>query len=85
MDMTKKMMILNLISDNKAILFGKFDNNITFDMKIKKWKEIVQELQVQGIYDKDWKYLRDTTWQNWRKRTIVSSKFKFLIPPSYPC
>lgn len=72
MDTTRKMTILKLIADGKSVLFGKFDNKLTFEMKVNKWKEIAQRLNEMGLYDKDWKYLRDTTWQNWRKRTIVS-------------
>ncbi|XP_063361666.1 uncharacterized protein LOC134650664 [Cydia amplana] len=70
MDIARKITILNMISDSKSVLFGKFDNKLTFEMKVNKWKEIAQRLNEMGVYDKDWKYLRDTTWQNWRKRTI---------------
>lgn len=66
------MTILKFIADGKSVLFGKFDNKLPSEMKINKWKEIAQRLNEMGLYDKDWKYLRDTTWHNWRKRTIVS-------------
>jgi hypothetical protein len=67
-----KITILKLINDNKEILFGKFSSSLTHEIKTKKWMEITEKAKAIGIYEKDWKYLRDTTWQNWRKRTIVS-------------
>lgn len=67
-----KITILNLIKEKKDILFGKFSSSLTHDIKTKTWIDINEKIKAVGIFNKDWKYLRDTTWQNWRKRTIVS-------------
>jgi hypothetical protein len=72
MDNNNKITILSLVYENKEVLFGRFSEKLTHDMKINKWKEIAEQLKSLGIFSKDWKYLRDTTWQNFRKRTIVS-------------
>lgn len=74
----EKITILNLIRDNKDVLFGKFTNVLTHEVKVEKWKDIAEKVKASGIYSKDWKYLRDTTWQNWRKRTIVSTNMKII-------
>ncbi|XP_073958271.1 uncharacterized protein [Choristoneura fumiferana] len=70
MDLNNKLTILNLIYDNKEILFGKFSNTLNHEIKVQKWKEITDQLTEINIFEKDWKYLRDTTWQNWRKRSL---------------
>ncbi|XP_047986608.1 uncharacterized protein LOC125226616 [Leguminivora glycinivorella] len=70
MEINNKITILSLIYENKDTLFGRFSEKLTHEIKIKKWKEIAEQLNSLSIYNKDWKYLRDTTWQNFRKRTI---------------
>lgn len=74
----EKIAILNVIRDNKDVLFGKFTNVLTHEVKVEKWKDIAEKVKASGIYCKEWKYLRDTTWQNWRKRTIVSTNMKII-------
>lgn len=39
------------------------------------WEEIAKEAQKAGAFpvERDFIYLRDTRWQNWRKRVIVCS------------
>ncbi|XP_047988873.1 uncharacterized protein LOC125228371 [Leguminivora glycinivorella] len=77
MDLQDKMTILNHIQENKNILFGKFSDKLTHAIKINKWKEITQNLNDLGIMEKDWKYLRDTMWQNWKRRTMEKRDNRF--------
>lgn len=72
MNLNNKLTVLNLIYENKEILFGKISNTLTPGFKVQKWKEIANQLVELEIFEKDWKYLRDTTWQNWKKRAVVS-------------
>lgn len=41
------------------------------------WEGLAMEGHTLGVYPKerDWIYLRDTRWQNWRKRTIVCTLY----------
>lgn len=62
-----KITILNFIIKEKYILFGKFLSLLTHEVKTKTWIDINEKVTAVGIFNKYWKYLRDTTWQNWRK------------------
>lgn len=74
MDLQDKLTILGLINENKEILFGKFSDKLTHEVKINKWKEITKNVNNSGITDKDWKYLRDTTWQ-----LIIKNYYNLII------
>ena len=69
-----KLELLNFINSSRDILFGRLSDRLTHEEKIRKWNDVAEkakELQIiQGHHDG--KYVRDTTWQNWRKRAIVS-------------
>lgn len=69
-----KINLLNILREHKDILFGKFTATLTHQIKIAKWKEITEQAHALCALDvnKDWRYLRNTLWQNWRKRAIVS-------------
>lgn len=69
-----KISILNLIREEKDVLFGRFTSQLTHEQKVGTWKRVAEKATAIGAFSRDWKYLRDTTWQNWRKRTIVSTK-----------
>lgn len=45
------------------------------------WEAITADAQKQGLFppERDFIYLRDTRWQNWRKRVMVYVKFLFSI------
>ncbi|KAF2892761.1 hypothetical protein ILUMI_13413 [Ignelater luminosus] len=55
------------------MLFGKFSKKLTKEDKDKKWEEITDEAKSLGVIGgaKSWTDLRDTTWQNWRKRALA--------------
>jgi hypothetical protein len=68
----EKLLLLQCIKERKDILFGAFCNVITKDKKRESWEEIVGILKANGItYTKDAAYLRDTTWVNMKRATMV--------------
>lgn len=69
-----KMLLLEKIKEKKQILFGKFDEKagITKDRRRLVWNDIHAELTALGYpVGKDGNYLRDTTFCNLKKRTLV--------------
>jgi len=71
----KRISLLKLIRDNRDTLFGRFSSTLPHEIKENKWKEGVATAHALGLVslDRDWKFVRDTTWMNWRKRTMVRS------------
>lgn len=73
----KKLLLQRLI-ENKELLFNKFDDSkgITKEKRKAKWKEIHEEMAALGYpVGRDGDYLRDTTFSNLKKRTLVSFTF----------
>ena len=72
-----KVQVLTLIRDKKDVLFGKFSSRLTKKDKDKAWEEVGEEAKALGVIgqERDAAYLRDTTWQNWRKRALVGAYF----------
>jgi hypothetical protein len=64
---------VRLIEPRIAVIEGKFDGGrITNQKKEKAWQEIVQICENQYGFSpyppgKDWKHLRDVTWDNWKR------------------
>lgn len=69
----KRVTVLTLIREKKEVLFGKHSPNLTNEMKISAWREVMELAQSLDIIpiEKEWTYVRDTTWQNWRRATVV--------------
>lgn len=70
-----KVLLLSKLIENRALLFEKFDESkgITKDRRKAKWNEIHGELKALGYpVGNDGDYLRDTTFSNLKKRTLVS-------------
>lgn len=67
-----KLKILELIRDNKYTLFGAFSKNLTKNHKNNAWNKIFFEANAMGLVPagKDVKYIRDTLWQQLRRRTV---------------
>jgi len=72
-----KVALLKKIREEKEGLFGAFSNTLTKSDKTKKWKEMTEFAHSLGFAEeKDWTYVRDTVWGNWKTRTLVNiSKF----------
>ena len=70
----QKLLLLNLILENKIMLFGPFDSVITRDVKSAIWNSTLQKCVEVGDFDptngNGWKYLRDTVWPNMRQYTV---------------
>lgn len=68
----QRMTLLNLIKDKKDILFGEFAPTLTWQKKKDTWDEIASTAKALGLCNKTGEFIRDTTWQNWRKRSLVT-------------
>ncbi|CAG7716528.1 unnamed protein product [Allacma fusca] len=65
--------VLTFIKEAKNVLFAKVSDKLTNEEKIAAWTEVAEKARSIGFLKpgQDAKYLRDTTWQNWRKRTMA--------------
>ena len=70
----QKLFLLNLILENKAVLFGPFDSLVTREVKSATWNSALQKCVEVGGFDptngNGWKYLRDTVWPKMRQYTV---------------
>jgi DNA repair photolyase len=68
--------ILERIRDQRDILFGRFTDSLKKVDKERAWNQIALDAQMLGYFpnNRNGGYLRDTTWQNWRKRFVVCIK-----------
>lgn len=68
---SKRLSILTAINEHKHILFTKkaFKHE-----KEKIWRQIFTKMLDFGMVskEKDWRYVRDVSFSNWRKRAQVS-------------
>lgn len=72
MQTADKLILLEMIKENKDTLFGSFNRNITRESKNSTWKIIYDKCRARGInVGKDYVYLRDTIWQNLRRSTVT--------------
>lgn len=71
----KNRNFLRMILENKKELFDQFGPNITKETRRKTWSQVRDYAVSIGLVtnNRDTTYVRDTTWQNLRGRTMVSS------------
>ena len=76
-----KLEVLNLINSHKDVLFGKFSDSVNAVDKFAKWNEVaVKAREVEVIKaTQSGQHLREVTWQNWRKRAMVSSSIFHIL------
>lgn len=67
----KKLNILQFINKNKEILFTKKAYKLE---KEHLWKQTFEMMRESGMVsaEKDWRYVRDVSFSNWRKRAQVN-------------
>lgn len=70
-----KTVILTMIKEKKGILFGSLPHPLTNEDRHEAWKEVSEKAKSLGILksNKSWEYIRDVTWANWKRRTLVST------------
>lgn len=75
--MDAKLKILSLINEHKGVLFGTYASNLGRSEKEKIWDNIAVHARQLGLIGegKNGRHMREITWQNWRKRSIVSCLF----------
>lgn len=76
----EKMYFLQLVNEKKDVLLGNFDGErISADSKKREWTDILGRLNARGVVmTKDWTHLRDTTWCNMKRATLVSIYYMFF-------
>lgn len=77
----KQLSFLQKLLENKHILFGKYSASLNRSLKQAKWVEIRDFAVSTGIItnDKTFTFVRDVTWGNLRKRTMVSTNIIILF------
>lgn len=63
---------MELIREQRALLFGAFSSKVSKKQKNEAWEKITTTAKSKGLVpeNKDAAYIRDTYWQNLRKRTM---------------
>jgi len=69
----KKVALLKAIQERKQILFGKFSDEIDNKKKVAAWNDILLVAKSLEIVSeqREWAYVRDTIWGQWRSRALV--------------
>lgn len=71
----KKLAILQVIQEEKNILFAPFSSKVTHDEKTKAWEKVLSKAKAIGLVseNRDWKFVRDKLYSVWKSRTLVST------------
>jgi len=69
--------LLTSIKKHKDVLFGAFSSQLSHQDKEQAWKKVLDTAKSVGHKlpenkGNDWTYIRDTFWQNHKKRAMVS-------------
>ncbi len=54
----QKLEFVQLLRDNKEVLFGEFSPSVTKESKNRKWEEIADQMRAHGAVFKDIRNLR---------------------------
>merc|ERR1711899_213932 len=65
----QKMLMAQMIFNEKEVLFGEFGPDLSKVEKQEKWMEILVKLNSVGANLTDYKILRDNEWSNTRRAT----------------
>lgn len=73
--------ILLAIKKKKDVLWGRFSNKLDHKCKEKAWGEVTTLAKSLGICkdSKDWKYVRDHIYGQWKLRSQVIMKMIYYI------
>ena len=72
-----RLLFVKEVQKNKEILFGKFTNVLTHQMKMEKWDEIRKLLIENGqnsLAKRDANYVSRVFWQNIRRSTMEKTR-----------
>lgn len=77
----KCISFLRKMCDLKSELFERFSASVTKDTRRRAWQEVHEFAVSIGLIstDKDFTYVRDTTWPNLRQRTMVRAYYNIPL------
>lgn len=72
--MARKLSVLEVIEEEKGILFAPLSSSITQTDKVRGWQAVLHRAKVVGLVApyRDWKFIRDKVFSVWKSRTMVS-------------
>uniref|UniRef100_A0A915IS12 Regulatory protein zeste n=1 Tax=Romanomermis culicivorax TaxID=13658 RepID=A0A915IS12_ROMCU len=79
-----RLKFLAKVQENKDVLFGQFSDKLTKKDKIEKWTMILNYMRAINYPlppNADFTYIRDTVWQNFRKR-VQGKYFRLKLEAS---
>lgn len=68
-----KLSVLNIVKENKNVLFGKLTGSICKNEKQAAWEKVLQQAKAVQLasVDKKWTFARDSLFGLWKSRTLV--------------
>ena len=67
---TQKLLLANLLRENKTIVLAPFSSTVTKKAKQQAWKNIISQMDGAGAKVDSIKTLREFIWTNIRRSTI---------------
>lgn len=69
----RKLSVLEVINEEKSILFAQFSSTITHADKVRGWEAVLHRAKAVGLVaqNRDWRFIRDKVFSVWKSRTMV--------------